>query len=88
MDSEVAMTPLHRHQLAWLTAAGWQRLRDQDWDATARDCLAHWAAHRLPLVVTRQRGADPRPEPLIALGLPAPGRWQRRRRVQGRRRPG
>jgi len=79
MDSEVAMTPLHRHQLAWLTAAGWQRLRDQDWDATARDCLAHWAAHRLPLVVTRQRGADPRPEPLIALGLPAPGRWQRRR---------
>jgi phosphoribosyl-dephospho-CoA transferase len=79
MDSEVAMTPLHRHQLAWLTAAGWQRLCDQAWDATARDCLAHWAVHRLPLVVTRQRGANPRSELFIAMGLPAPGRWQRRR---------
>lgn len=79
MDAEVAMTPLHRHQLACLTADGWQRLSEQNWDTAARDCLAHWAAHRLPLVVTRQRGADLHSEPLIAMGLPAPARWQRRR---------
>lgn len=79
MDARVVQTPLHRHQLAWLTTAGWQRLLDKDWDATARDCLAHWSGHRLPLVVTRQRDANPGSEPLIALGLPAPRRWQRRR---------
>jgi len=79
MQASVALTPLHRHQLARLTTAGWERLLDQDWDATARECLAHWAAHRLPLVVTRQRASDPRPEPLITMGLPAPERWQRRR---------
>jgi len=71
-------TPLHRHQLARLGAAGWQRVLAREWDAQARECLAHWAAHGLPLVVTRQI-----PSPLqddgIAMGLPAPGRWGRRR---------
>lgn len=72
------MPPLHRHQLVRLTPEGWQRVRQRPWDATGADCLAHWASHDLPLVVTRQspevRGADG-----IVLGLPAPGRWERRR---------
>ena len=73
------MPPLHRHQLAFLTTAGWQRIVQRDWDATARACLAHWATHRLPLVVTRQLEADDEASDTIALGLPAPGRWERRR---------
>jgi phosphoribosyl-dephospho-CoA transferase len=68
------MTALHRHQIARLTAAGWQRLLERHWDAEARDCLRHWAAHGLPLVVTRQREDDG-----IALGLCAPRRWKHRR---------
>lgn len=71
------MTPLRRHQIAWLSETGWHAVQQRDWDAIARDCLAHWAATRLPLVVTRQdrpAGGD-----TIALGLPAPGRWVRRR---------
>ncbi|MFG6432662.1 malonate decarboxylase holo-[acyl-carrier-protein] synthase [Roseateles sp. LYH14W] len=71
------MTPLHRHQLARLRDAGWRTLLAGDWDPVARACLAHWAAARLPLVVTRQ--ADPKDEDRISLGLPAPGRWGRRR---------
>jgi phosphoribosyl-dephospho-CoA transferase len=68
------MSALHRHQIARLTAAGWQRLLARDWDAEARDCLRHWAAHGLPLVVTRQGEGDG-----IALGLSAPRRWKHRR---------
>lgn len=71
------MTPLHRHQIAWLADAGWRKAQDREWDAGARDCLAHWAAKRLPLVVTRQ--PDHLGEDSIALGLPAPTRWGRRR---------
>ena len=73
----MTLTPLHRHQIAWLGDAGWHRQLSRDWDAAARDCLAHWAARRLPLVVTRQGEAAG--EGSIALGLPAPGRWGRRR---------
>ena len=69
------MTALHRHQIARLTAAGWQRLLDRDWDREARDCLRYWAAHGLPLVVTRQRDEDDG----IAMGLSAPRRWSHRR---------
>ncbi len=72
-----ADAPLHRHQIAWLTDAGWQRVRHRDWDDTARNCLGHWAVHRLPLVVTRQPGGHS-PDS-IAMGLPAPRRWERRR---------
>jgi len=71
------MVPLHRHQIAWLSEAGWRRLEERDWDATARDCIARWATMRLPLVVTRQ--ADTASDRLIALGLPAPARWGHRR---------
>ena len=70
------VTVLQRHQLAVLTDAGWQRVLAGCWDMEARDCLAHWAAQRLPLVVTRQR---PQGDDSVSLGLPAPGRWQRRR---------
>ncbi|MFG6458747.1 malonate decarboxylase holo-[acyl-carrier-protein] synthase [Roseateles sp. BYS96W] len=72
---------LHRHQIAWLSASGWAHLLAGDWDAQARDCLSHWAAHQLPLVVTRQ----PEVGDAIALGLGlslglcAPQRWGRRR---------
>jgi phosphoribosyl-dephospho-CoA transferase len=72
---------LRRHQLVRLTPEGWQQVLARDWHESARPCLAHWAAHDLPLVVTRQ------PEPLAAaadadtlhLGLPAPTCWQRQR---------
>jgi phosphoribosyl-dephospho-CoA transferase len=70
------MTPLHRHQIAWLGEAAWRSLLARDWDAAARDCLAHWAAKRLPLVVTSQADVA---EDAVALGLPAPARWGRRR---------
>jgi phosphoribosyl-dephospho-CoA transferase len=71
------MTLLHRHQLVWLGHAGWRRVHSAAWDAAARDCLAHWADRRLPLVVTRQ--LDSACDASIALGLPAPQRWGRRR---------
>jgi len=71
------MAPLHRHQIAWLGEAAWRRVQLGEEDATARDCLAHWASRRLPLVVTRQAGLGC--GDTIALGLPAPGRWARRR---------
>ena len=51
------MVPLHRHQLVRLTDAGWHRVLERPWDGEARSCLAHWAAQRLPLVVTRQPSA-------------------------------
>ena len=73
--------PLHRHQLAWLTPAGWARVCRREWDAIAAECLDYWAGHGLPLVVTRQPAfiaGD-----AIAMGLPAPGRWGRRRIALG-----
>lgn len=73
-----AMVPLHRHQLARLSTDGWAAVLDRPWDAQARGCLAHWASHQLPLVVTRQP-ADATADGWIALGLPAPARWDRRR---------
>jgi phosphoribosyl-dephospho-CoA transferase len=67
-----------RQQLARLTAAAWADVRQSHAgeSAVAQDCLAHWAAHDLPLVVTRQDGVA---LGHIALGLPAPLRWQRLR---------
>ena len=75
------MTPLHRHQLVRLTEAGWHELQARPWDDDARACVAHWAAQRLPLVVTRQppRVGAPHPDDELALGLAAPLCWQRRR---------
>jgi len=72
------MTPLRRHQLAYLSAAAWTEVLGRPWDALAHDCLRHWSERRLPLVVTRQpEGA--RPGGPVALGLPAPLAWERRR---------
>ncbi len=70
-----------RHDLVTLTAAGWHGVLARDWDAPARHCLAYWAAHGLPLVVTRQaaRHDASTPRGALALGLPAPLRWGRRR---------
>jgi len=73
-------TALQRHQLVWLENTAWQRvLNPQDtelaWDAQAAECLAHWARHDLPLVVTRQTGKP------LTLGLAAPTHWGRRRLV-------
>ena len=72
------METLRRHRLVRLSSEGWDGVLARPWDAQARECLTHWARHRLPLVVTRQT-ADIGDCDLIALGLPAPGRWQRRR---------
>lgn len=69
-----------RHQLAWLDEAGWREQLADDaccHDAAGRGALRHWAAHDLPLVVTRQ---DPAAAPgALSLGLAAPARWERRR---------
>ena len=67
---------LRRQQLLRLSGEGWARVLDAPWDATARQCLALWAARGLPLVVTRQ------PMPVagtLATGLPAPARFRRLR---------
>jgi phosphoribosyl-dephospho-CoA transferase len=71
------MTPLRRHQLAWLSDAGWQQILAQTWTVAEQDCLQHWACHRLPLVVTRQTASEA--AHTVALGLPAPARWGKRR---------
>ena len=78
----MSITSLHRHQLARLTPTGWARVRSRPWDAVASQCLEHWAERGLPLVVTRQSSCGARPDD-IAMGLPAPGRWERRRIVLG-----
>ena len=71
------MIALRRHQLVRLNDAGWAALRERSWDEAAADCIAQWAMQRWPLVVTQQRaGLD---VDCLALGLPAPLQWQRRR---------
>jgi len=72
------MPPLRRHQLAHLSAAGWSEVLSRRWDATARECLHRWAQRRLPLVVTQQQPAMSDGD-TVALGLPAPQAWERRR---------
>jgi phosphoribosyl-dephospho-CoA transferase len=72
------MARLRRHQLARLTNAGWSTILLRTWDEQARACLTHWATHRLPLVVTRQ-SVDAVDDGGIALGLPSPAQWERRR---------
>ena len=78
----MSIAPLHRHQLAWLTPGGWARVLRREWDAVAAECLEHWARHSLPLVVTRQSACVAGPD-TIAMGLPAPDRWERRRIALG-----
>lgn len=67
---------LQRHQLVRLTPEGWAGVQSGDREPLAQAALAHWAAHDLPLVVTRQRVED---ADRTALGLPAPTCWGRLR---------
>lgn len=88
------MSPLRRHQLVWLDEFGWFRILARAHAAPLRDtrtlaCLEHWAEQRWPLVVTRQAAAihpldadadgDAGTDAPLALGLPAPACWGRRR---------
>ena len=67
---------LRRQQLVRLSGDGWAQVLEAPWDAGARACLALWSARGLPLVVTRQ---PPAHQDTLALGLPAPARFRRRR---------
>jgi phosphoribosyl-dephospho-CoA transferase len=77
---------LRRHQLVWLTPSGWQSAEawaaDREGSAQARlAAICHWAAHDLPLVVTRQAcdWAGAVPGQALALGLALPHVWGRSR---------
>jgi phosphoribosyl-dephospho-CoA transferase len=70
------MGELRRHELVRLSAAGWRCAMTQQAEEQARRCLHHWAAHDLPLVVATQSAGD---NGVVALGLPAPLCWDRRR---------
>lgn len=73
-----ALRALRRHRLACLSGDAWAGVLARPWDDPARACLAHWAEQGLPLVITRQPAAAEGPA-AIALGLPAPLCWGRRR---------
>lgn len=64
------MTPLRRHQLAYLSAAGWRQVLAHPLDPRAAVLLATWQERRWPLVVGRQcaDAADGQ----VTLGWPAP----------------
>jgi phosphoribosyl-dephospho-CoA transferase len=77
---------LRRHQLVWLAPSAWQSALDwaEEGEAPDKDkraAIGHWAAHDLPLVVTRQAcdWAGAVPGMALALGLPLPHVWGRRR---------
>jgi len=78
-DSAVPAIALRRHRLARLHPHAWVDMLAREWDPVARDCLAHWAAHGLPLVMTTQRAPPADGRPTVSLGLAAPLRWERRR---------
>lgn len=66
-----------RNQWVAISNAAWQNLAATAPDAQARDIVAHWQARCLPLVVcTQPPGLGPGK---LAVGLPAPQRWSRRR---------
>ncbi|MEO5786624.1 MAG: malonate decarboxylase holo-[acyl-carrier-protein] synthase [Casimicrobiaceae bacterium] len=78
------MVPLRRHQLVWITADAWRRVlaaMSRAGDAHVLGCVRYWAAHDLPLVVTRQAPgfSGVRAGVPVALGIAAPLRWDRRR---------
>ena len=64
-----------RHDLVWLSRAGWQHLLEGACEPEVLQCMEHWCKGRLPLVIGRQ---DPRCQDL-ALGLAAPITWGRRK---------
>jgi phosphoribosyl-dephospho-CoA transferase len=66
-----------RNQWVAISDVAWQRLAATAPDAQARDIVAHWQARCLPVVVcTQPPGLAPG---RLAVGLPAPLRWSRRR---------
>lgn len=68
---------MQRHDLFHLSPGAWAEVLARVWDAEALACLTHWRDHDLPLVVSRQPCvAEPG---VVALGLPAPACWSRRR---------
>jgi phosphoribosyl-dephospho-CoA transferase len=69
------MACLQRHDLVWLSAAGWEYALRHAGDVQAAACIAEWARLRLPLVVGRQEAGAPD----LALGLAAPLEWDRRK---------
>ena len=72
---------IQRQDLVCLSTTGWSEVLRRNWDPPSRQCLAHWAGERLPLVVTQQtsRIGDATPGDVLDLGLPAPLRWLRHR---------
>ena len=71
------MTRLVRNRLVWVFDAAWEEVVARVPDEQAREIVAHWRTQELPLVVTSQPagiGAG-----RVAVGLPAPRRWSRRR---------
>jgi phosphoribosyl-dephospho-CoA transferase len=72
------MHPLRRHQLVFVSTAGWRDILGADWDDEVREGLVHWAKQGFPLVVTRQRVPRRNPSDPVALGLCLPARWNRR----------
>lgn len=68
---------MQRHDLFHLPPEAWAGVLGRAWDAEARACLSHWCEHELPLVVSRQAGVAA--DGFVALGLPAPACWSRRR---------
>ncbi len=73
------MVVLRRHQLVWLSDAGWRELQRAPRDPVKRDCIAHWASRHLPLVVTQQPSPPITAGDTLALGLAAPAAWGRRK---------
>lgn len=71
------MPPLHRHQLALPSQAGWQDILARDWAPAVHAGLSHWAQQRLPLVVTRQAAPRTSDDAPISLGVCLPQRWGR-----------
>lgn len=66
-----------RHGLVWPNGEGWSGLMAAAPDRAAAACFAHWQTLDAPLVVTRQPPDVAAHE--IAVGLPAPARFLRRR---------
>lgn len=66
-----------RHRLVHVRQQALARLAEEATTEHARNGLAHWAKHHLPLVVTRQP-PDLAPH-LLRIGLPLPLQWGRLR---------
>ncbi|MEO5843285.1 MAG: malonate decarboxylase holo-[acyl-carrier-protein] synthase [Caldimonas sp.] len=81
-----AVSPLRRHQVAFLTADGWADALQHVSDDIAGE-LRRWAKHGLPLVVTQQGVVADTPG-RVALGWPAPLACGRRRVAVNVRRDG